>query len=73
VNLNELLTVVDAEKKKLPKGKKAREDDLKARLKNNARKGERDAEGKAKGKLENKTPKVRAPKPPKVKKTKKPA
>lgn len=59
MKLDELKTVVAAEMKKLPKGKKAREDDLKARLKGNARKGERDATGKASGKLDGKTPKVR--------------
>lgn len=72
MNLDELKTRVDTARKALPakNATKKRAAAIDEKLKNNAKKGDRDGKGKAQGKLEGKTPKLRAPKVPKVKKPK---
>ncbi len=68
MKLDELTSRVDTARKALPAKAQAakRAAALETRLKNNAKKGGRDAKGKAQAKLANKTPKVRAKKAKRV-------
>lgn len=68
MKLDELKTRVATARAALPaKGQVAkRAAAVSTRLKNNAKKGDRDAAGKARGKLAGKTPKTRTPRAPKA-------
>jgi hypothetical protein len=62
MKLEELIIRVETSRKGLPKAKKSRETALATKLKNNAKKAAREADGKPNGKLAGKVPKVREPK-----------